>query len=560
LKKQIIGGNTLRKKAEAQLYQCPSIGAVLSPDELLHELQVHQIELEMQNNELQNAHAALWESHNRYIDLYDFAPVSYFTLTHKGLISDVNLTATVLFKVNRGDLLHQQFAALVAPNDAERWYLFCVGIKKTTNQQNIELMMKCADGSEFPALLNCLSIISADKSPILRVTLTDITEITQMKADLVAANKLSIERKQIEEWLQSRESEFRTLAENSPEIIVRYDLDCRCIYVNPAYSYQTGITQETALHKTPCEVWNQLIPCEEYMNRLMRVMKTGKPDRILLEWHEPVSKVSKVSHDMHAVAEYNEEGQVISVLVIGHNITELKATERNLEESRAQLRALTTKREEAREEERKRIAREIHDELGQLLSVLRLNVTTLDFRFGDVNPDLRDKAQKMVSTLDRAILMIRNLVIRLRPAVLNMGIIAALEWLVQVYFESTHINCRLHIHTDNISLDEDRAIVVFRIVQESLTNVLRHSGADRVDITLSNDGGIYEVEVCDNGTGFDPACADRRNSYGIVGMRERALLLNGTLDISAAEAHGTVVKLYIPIAEPMQQRDSDKNK
>jgi PAS domain S-box-containing protein len=558
MKKKIIGKNNLRIKAEAQFHQCPSIESVRPPDELLHELQVHQIELEMQNNELQNAHAALWESHDRYIDLYDFAPVSYFTLTHKGLISEVNLTATSLFKVNRVDLLHHRFAALVAPNDAERWYLFFVGIKKSTNQQNIELMMKCGDGSEFPALLNCLGIFSADKDPTLRVTLTDITEITQMKADLMEANKLRIERKQIEEQLQSRESEFRTLAENSPEMIARYDRDCRCIYVNPAYSYQTGISQETAWHKTPCEVWNQLIPCEEYMDRLMRVMKTGKPDRILIEWHEPDTR--QVSHDMHAVAEYNDEGQVISVLVIGHNITELKATERSLEESRAELRALTTKREEAREEEHKRIAREIHDELGQLLSVLRLNVSTLDFRFGDANPDLRDKAQKMVSTLDRAIQMIRNLVIRLRPAVLNAGIISALEWLVQEYFESTHINCRLHIHTDDIPLDEDRAIVVFRIVQESLTNVLRHSGADRVDITLSNDANIYEVEVCDNGKGFDPARADRRNSYGIVGMRERALLLKGSLDITAAEAGGTVVKLRIPIADPMQQRDSDKNK
>ena len=125
------------------------------------------------------------------------------------------------------------------------------------------------------------------------------------------------------------------------------------------------------------------------MSRLKRVMESGEPDRILLEWHDPDG--SLVSHDMHAVAEYDEEKQVIGALVIGHNITELKATERRLEESRAQLRTLTAKREEAREEERKRIAREIHDELGQLLNVLRLNVTTLDFRFGDANSDLRDQ-------------------------------------------------------------------------------------------------------------------------------------------------------------------------
>lgn len=261
---------------------------------------------------------------------------------------------------------------------------------------------------------------------------------------------------------------------------------------------------------------------DEYMARLNRVMASGEPDRILLEWHDPDGNL--VSHDMHAVAEYDEERQVIGALVIGHNITELKATERRLEESRAQLRTLTAKREEAREEERKRIAREIHDELGQLLNVLRLNVTTLDFRFGDANADLRDKTHKMVGTIDQAILMVRNLATRLRPAVLSAGIVYALEWLVQEYVESTGIVCKLHLPADEIFLDEDRAMVVFRIVQESLTNVLRHSCAHRVDITLRGVEGTCEVEVRDNGKGFDPGNIDRPNAFGIVGMRERALM------------------------------------
>lgn len=351
--------------------------------------------------------------------------------------------------------------------------------------------------------------------------------------------------KRMEAMLRKSELEFRTLAENSPEMIVRYDRDCRRTYINPAYEHQTGIPLEMAWNKTPNEVWKALMPCEEFITRLKRVMESGEPDRILLEWHEPDG--SLVSHDMHAVAEYDEEGQVIGTLAIGHNITELKATERRLEESRVQLRTLTTKREEAREEERKRIAREIHDELGQLLNVLRLNITTFDFRFGDANADLRDMAQKMVSTVDRAILMVRNLATRLRPAVLNSGIVYALEWLVQEYAESTGIVCEVHLPANEIPLDEDRAMMVFRIVQEALTNVLRHSGADRVDITLRNEAGVCEVDVRDNGKSFDIRNAGRPNSYGIAGMQERALILKGTLDIAAAETGGTVLKLCIPI-------------
>lgn len=351
--------------------------------------------------------------------------------------------------------------------------------------------------------------------------------------------------KRMEAMLRKSELEFRTLAENSPDMIVRYDRSCRRIYINPAYEHQTGIPLEAAWHKTPSEIWKPLISCDEYMNRLKRVMASGEPDRILLEWYGPDG--SLVSHDMHAVAEYDEKKQVIGALVIGHNITELKATERRLEESRAQLRALTVKREEAREEERKRIAREIHDELGQLLNVLRLNVTTLDFRFGDANSDLRDKIHKMVGTIDQAILMVRNLATRLRPAVLRSGIVYALEWLVQEYAENTGIVCKLHLPAEEISLDEDRAMVVFRIVQESLTNVLRHSSANRVDITLRSVAGTYEVEIQDNGKGFDPDTIDRPNAFGIVGMRERTLILKGTLDMANAKAGGTVLKLTIPI-------------
>lgn len=389
-------------------------------------------------------------------------------------------------------------------------------------------------------------MIDKDGKPVYRIMFL----VPEFDEDDRVASVLSISHditgiKRMEAMLRKSELEFRSLAENSPGMIVRYDRDCRRVYINPAYEHQTGIPLETAWHKTPSEIWKPQMPADEYMARLKHVMASGLPDRILLEWHNQDG--SLVSHDMHVVAEYDEERHVIGALVMGHNITELKATERRLEESRTQLRTLTAKREEAREEERKRIAREIHDELGQLLNVLRLNVTTLDFRFGDDNADLRGKTHKMVGTIDQAILMVRNLATRLRPAVLSSGIVYALEWLVQEYAESTGIACKLHLPADEISLDEDRAMTVFRIVQESLTNVLRHSGAQRVDITLRSVANTCEVEIQDNGKGFDPAKADRPNAFGIVGMRERALMLNGTLDIENAKEGGTVLKLCIPV-------------
>jgi len=423
--------------------------------------------------------------------------------------------------------------------------LECWSLVSPSAEEYTERLQRVMETGEADDLLT--EVLDKEGKPVYRVTVL----VPEFDGHNRAGSVLSISHdisgiKRMEAMLRKSELEFRTLAENSPGMIVRYDRDYRRVYINPAYERQTGISLETAWYKTPGEIGKPLISPDEYMARLGRVMATGKPDRILLEWHDLNGNL--VSHDMHAVAEYDEERQVIGALVIGHNITELKATERYLEESRAQLRTLTAKREEAREEERKRIAREIHDELGQLLNVLRLNVTTLDFRFGDANADLRANAQKMVGTIDQAILMVRNLATRLRPAVMSSGIVYALEWLVQEYVESTGIDCKLHLPADEISLDEDRAMMVFRIVQESLTNVLRHSGAHRVDITLRQVENNCEVEIQDNGKGFDPNNINNRpNSFGIVGMRERALILKGTLDIENVEAGGTVLRLCIPI-------------
>lgn len=373
--------------------------------------------------------------------------------------------------------------------------------------------------------------------------------VPEFDADGECAGILTIARditgiKRMEAMLRKSEQEFRTLAENSPEMIVRYDKTGRCIYINPACERQNGIPFMAASFPTSMSIWKPTLSSGQYDARLKRVIETGVPDQILLEWMEQDDTL--VSHEMHAVAEYDGSGNAVGVLVIGHDISALKAAERRLQESRAQLRAMTAQREAAREEERKRIAREIHDELGQLLSVLRLNVTTLDYLFGDNNADLRAKAGNMVTTVDRAISMVRSLATRLRPAVLDAGLGSALEWMVQEFSQSTGIVCDLHRGDEEMPLDVDRAMVVFRIVQESLTNVLRHSGADHVDIVLRRDGDQCEVVVCDNGKGFNPASA-RRDSFGIVGMRERALMLNGNLEISSGKNRGTTLTVRIPV-------------
>lgn len=352
------------------------------------------------------------------------------------------------------------------------------------------------------------------------------------------------QRKRMEQALIHREQEFRTMVEHSPDTVVRYDRDYRRVYVNHAYEALHGVRRQDVLGTTPLEFWRLSVPPQEYLGILRHIMKNGNEETLVCEIITPGGQAFE---SMRLVPEFGLDGSVESVLAISRDISELIATERRLETSRAQLRDMTARREGAREEERKHIAREIHDELGQLLSVLRLNVSMLDYRYGDDNADFRGKARNMTDILDQAIDRVRNLVTQLRPAVLSSGIAPALEWLAQEFSGNTGIRCRLDMTESDICFDEDRSMLVFRIVQESLTNVLRHSGADQVEISLRVHEGKLIVSVRDNGKGFVPGKVGRKNSFGILGMQERMLMLDGELEITSAPGQGTRLHLCIPI-------------
>ncbi len=378
----------------------------------------------------------------------------------------------------------------------------------------------------------------------------DINEAGQIIGVIAIARNVT-PLKQMWNLLLKSEKEFRTLAENSPELIIRYDLALQRTYINPAYDRFAGILTPVKWDNKPKQAGNPLIKSVDYFACLQKVLETGESKHFSLEWHEQNGNL--LSHDMHIVAEHGEKGEIIGLLVMGHNVTALNLSEKHLKESRAELRMLTIKREEAREQERKRIAREIHDELGQLLSVMRLSTSTLDLRFGDANPDLHEVTTKIIATVDHAILVARCLATRLRPAILNAGIVYALEWMIEDYTESSDVNFVLHIPARDFALEDDRAVMAFRIVQESLTNVVRHSGASRVDVSLQQIDNDYELEVSDNGRGYDLHKPAKRHSYGLVGMKERAMILGGKLSFFSEIGKGTTIKLRFPIVKPSKE-------
>jgi len=174
----------LRTGAADRRARTPLEPAGHSVEKLLHELRVHQIELELQNEELQRARAALEASHNRYLNLYEFAPVGYLTLTREGKIVELNLTAAALLGAERNNLLNRHFAVLVAPKDSDRWYLLLKNaLEREGEQKNFELMLKRGE-SYFHARLDCLPVMTAEQTPVLRITLTDISESKRAEEEL----------------------------------------------------------------------------------------------------------------------------------------------------------------------------------------------------------------------------------------------------------------------------------------------------------------------------------------------------------------------------------------
>jgi PAS domain S-box-containing protein len=229
-------------------------------------------------------------------------------------------------------------------------------------------------------------------------------------------------------------------------------------------------------------------------------------------------------------------------------VEERKTVEKMLLESQQLLRQLAAHREHVKEEERKRIAHEIHDELGQNLLALRIDVSRLQVRTGPSHPSLNRHLQRALQQIDLTIRSVRHAVNNLRPPVLDLGLYAAIKWQLRDFGHRTKIACVLSGDGKNFdkALDEPRAVAVFRIFQESLTNVARHANASHVCITLRADDDTLQMEISDDGVGIAEPAGHKSGSFGLVGIRERVSYLQGQLVIDSAPGKGTKLAVSIP--------------
>ena len=234
------------------------------------------------------------------------------------------------------------------------------------------------------------------------------------------------------------------------------------------------------------------------------------------------------------------------LVVYLNDVTELRRTLAALLQSEAQLRELSAHLETVREEEKARIAREVHDELGQMLTVLKLETSMCELAYAQLDPGLHERLNSMKRLIAQLFQLVRDVATALRPPILDAGIASAIEWQARRFEARTQIPCLVQVPDNLPALSDAKAIGLFRILQEALTNVMRHAQAHTVELTLAIEGTDLRLTISDDGVGFVQP-EGRAVSFGLVGMRERVLIMGGQLSLHSELGEGTTLSVTVPL-------------
>ena len=356
------------------------------------------------------------------------------------------------------------------------------------------------------------------------------------------------ERKASDAALQVAEAKVGDLVDSAMDAIISVDESQRIVLYNPA-AERVFLWPRAAALGQPLDM---LIPERfraDHHDHLERFGYTGATSRRMGD--------PRVLNGLRAngeefpieasISQHRENGRKVFTVIL-RDVTERAQAEEMVRESREELHRLALAALTAREQEKSRFARELHDELAQALSALKMDVTWIKEQIPAGDGALSKKLFDVESLLDGTVAATRRISADLRPLMLDdLGLVPAVEWLAQKFTERSGIPCELAIGTPDLELQDPHASAVFRILQESLTNAARHAQASHVHVSIDVSGGAVELKVRDDGRGFSPEAPRRPGSFGLLGLRERAHLLGGEVSIVSEPGRGTTVEARIPL-------------
>lgn len=393
-----------------------------------------------------------------------------------------------------------------------------------------------ADGEEFP-IDAAISHLTVDNQRLYTVMLRDISERVRSRNEL---------------------QRYADIVESSGDAILSRLNDGTIVTWNAAAQQLFGYTREQIIGKGVEALYSPRTPPAQ---RDLSA-RAARGERIVnfetLRMHKNGSDIAVAV----TIAPLRDaQGTVIASTAILRDITERKRTEAKvnrmlleqrqaevtLRESRDRLRELSSALQTVREEEKTRIARELHDELGQALTALKMDTTAIANELDPTASSLRRRTDDMKRLIDATVMSVRRIAADLRPVMLdNLGLVPTLEWLTRDFSSRTGIQVDLEMVDSDLDVTGDAATAIYRIAQEALTNVARHSGADFVSIEMQRGEGQIVMRISDNGKGIAEADTRKARSFGLIGMQERAFVLGGELSISRARLGGTLVHAVIP--------------
>ncbi len=565
----------LRRRAERRMREQPAktltVADHADAQRTLQELQIHQIELELQNEELKLTKAEVDEGLEKFTELYDFAPVGYFTLTNDGTIRQVNLTGTTMVGLQRSRLLGQRFGVLLDPRDRRNFNDFLAQVFEDDVRKSgdFELLR----GGQPPLVVN----IAAKRQINERECHAVVMDIT--------------DRKRVEDILRRNEALFAALLGKAPIGVYVVDDDLRLVQINPrAMPLFNNI--QPLLGRCFSEVIRILWPkrvADAAEKRFRHTLKTGEPyqspefverrkDTGVTEAYEwQIQRVTLPSGDHRVVCFFNditerkraEEAQRrVEVLaasnaklkqeIIHREAVEatLKMSEQHALELLNQSRLLQQKLREsahqnllALENQRKEISHELHDKISQVL--IGINVRLAVFtRTAGVDALTMAPVRELV---EKSVKIVHDYARELRPAMLDqLGLIPTLRTYIdeipKFKGRKIHFTASPSVET----LDNDKRTVLYRVAQEALVNVGKHAKAKNVSVSLRLAHGGVCLEITDDGKAFDvellssPQWSQR---LGLTGMRERVEMVNGMFSIVSASGKGTTIRAVIPVGE-----------